>query len=1255
MGSGRPPGTGRSYADQFGSIQRSPGRTAYWVRKDEPGWGYLDDPTKEGLQPGTVRYPIDLIDYYTLPPDTGVGVKVQQQVRELTASALQGRICVPYGRVRIGGNLMAWRSEGWFLWESFDLCHGPIHQFVGVRLLDVAASLSGGAPYGSGALFQTELGLANPTGPVPSYFTESTGGLGVQRFPYLATAHCRFYLNTAAQNSIPEAPSPLFTIDGRTLRDPRLGLDGDGIPDQPEVFSKTTALALADYYTNPFYGPGHKDDRIYWDSVAEVAVYHDVLVAGLPRHTINWGIMGDSTHRQIIDTIRMLGRIKVFRRDGKLVFAAKKITPRAGAFVFGPTNSRPIEAEKVSLAMAPNVIKGVFTNPLKDYADDSVTVSTPDAESRAEPSYPLELNFQGLDNASEVRRESVFQLGERRNALRGSFDGTTAEAFQFEPMDRVGYYSPTALLGDVLSPQDVWIEKTQKRADGTVRFYFSQYDESYLSDATQATDSAPINTTPSPKDPPAAPMSPAGASSLTIGDGFTQSLPSSVLVDLTHPGWIYRFRYRISKQCGSGTETFLPDADFGPVEVALDLQNTWIIRVYAIVLATGAISAALSGSVTPSADFTFPTAEWPVVVGATHPLVQTSAGRPLLHFQRPQVRTRVLYGAAAWADEFSSITGWNAVRVNDGDLTLAAGTLNAGDSIIVDLGSAKTIKEFAATFASFTYTGGSGPVFSSIARSDNGTSFTAALSDSFSQNVWIVGGSVTKQRGVITDGAHRWWRFRVSGGFAGSVDLRELQLYEHSGASPYITHTLVYDLSSGSEVLIATIPVTVDADANPRDLSAYVRSEPAAAGDQRVAVRLRSVDVGGNLSEGLDYYLRGAFGSGVGQLASSLATTLGVEPMANKALDSTNTVVTQSPGDNSTKPASTAYADAAAAVVRTYADSLIQGLKWKATVKVATTANGTLASAYENGDTVDGVTLATGDRILLKNQTSGAENGVYIVAASGAPARATDADTGAEIVGAAVFVEQGTANADKAFVCTNNSITLGSTSITFVAFTSAIGALTAADIGVTVQAQDAELAAIAGLTSAADKLPYFTGSGTAALADFSAAGRALADDASAAAQRVTMGVVIGTDVQAWNANLDTLAAKYSSGVYTYASGHFTASTGTWGVDDADEIISFVRIGDMLMLTIDILDTDVSAATFALQLTLPNSWVGNSNSGTQTGQIACNDAGGGWVSGHWQITAGSGTLSFYRSGFASNWTLTTGDNTAIRAVVMLRIN
>lgn len=109
-------------------------------------------------------------------------------------------------------------------------------------------------------------------------------------------------------------------------------------------------------------------------------------------------------------------------------------------------------------------------------------------------------------------------------------------------------------------------------------------------------------------------------------------------------------------------------------------------------------------------------------------------------------------------------------------------------------------------------------------------------------------------------------------------------------------------------------------------------------------------------------------------------------------------------------------------------NAAVQGYSWKQPVRVATTANITLSGAQ----TIDGVSVVAGDRVLVKNQTAGAANGIY-VAAAGAWSRATDFDTGAEALGAATFVSEGTAQGNQVWLNgTDGPITIGTTVLSFV-------------------------------------------------------------------------------------------------------------------------------------------------------------------------------------------------------------------------------
>lgn len=265
------------------------------------------------------------------------------------------------------------------------------------------------------------------------------------------------------------------------------------------------------------------------------------------------------------------------------------------------------------------------------------------------------------------------------------------------------------------------------------------------------------------------------------------------------------------------------------------------------------------------------------------------------------------------------------------------------------------------------------------------------------------------------------------------------------------------------------------------------------------------------------------------------------------------------------------------AATKAYVDATKQGLDVKDSCRAATTANITLSGTQ----TVDGVSLVAGDRVLVKNQTTGSQNGIYAVVSGGTWTRTTDADTSAKVTsGMFTFVEAGTTNADSGWVLTTDgTITLDTTALAFTQFSGA-GQITAGagltktgntlDVGtasssrivvnadnidlattgvtagtyqsvtvdsygrisggtnpttlagygiVDAQPLDATLTALAGVTVSANQLIYATGADTFSTTSFTVFGRSLVDDADASTARTTLGLGTIATQDANNVNI----------------------------------------------------------------------------------------------------------------------------------------
>ncbi|MPZ19552.1 MAG: hypothetical protein GEV06_16775 [Luteitalea sp.] len=219
----------------------------------------------------------------------------------------------------------------------------------------------------------------------------------------------------------------------------------------------------------------------------------------------------------------------------------------------------------------------------------------------------------------------------------------------------------------------------------------------------------------------------------------------------------------------------------------------------------------------------------------------------------------------------------------------------------------------------------------------------------------------------------------------------------------------------------SVVGVTGNSTANRADMqaAAYQVLRGSAAGD---ALAFGSIDLSEAAAVGSSILALANGGTGAAD-ASGARTALELGAAAVAGLSNDVTL-----GDDSETDLVTEHA------VKVFAETLLAtGFVDLDPVRVATVVAGTLASSFEDGDTVDGVVLATGDRILIKNQAGATNNGVYTVEATGTPTRATDNDESDEFVGRQVLVLEGTANAATKWKCSNTEApTVGSTNITWV-------------------------------------------------------------------------------------------------------------------------------------------------------------------------------------------------------------------------------
>lgn len=498
MASGRIPGTGRQ--PQY--IKHETPLGSYWTKAGDDTVGYLVNPLQSS---GAIAYPIEYINWIlhaSTPTAQDVRPAVTgQQGREIGGQALNGKIGIAYGRVRVGPSVFFGPRN---LTQNaivvgYGLSHGPcsaLNDIVFQNGMPLADMLSRGAF--SYSFFPGELAPAAPyAGFVNSQIGSTTANF--ERFPGLCYVGAQLNWqgppNDFLFSGMMPYPLPLFDLNGRLVRNYATGLD---------VFTDNPAYCLADYITSIQYG---RTAKINVQSVIDAAAYCDetftntAYAVGDPlrtpkKHTLNYFLLREASHKSHMDAIRAHFRCSVIERGGEFVFTIDK--DKSPSMTFSEAEAVPVSIERMGSSGVPNHVVVSGPDKANNYKTTEQHARTAALEAGLVTEKPAAYELEGTSDNVHRASEAFYLLNTRLNNLRVVLRAVHPKAMALEPLDVIAY--TTASFG--MSGFLLRVLRVTRNPDGTAwMIECAGHDPAIYAFQSRTIETFPLPTLPAPSSP----------------------------------------------------------------------------------------------------------------------------------------------------------------------------------------------------------------------------------------------------------------------------------------------------------------------------------------------------------------------------------------------------------------------------------------------------------------------------------------------------------------------------------------------------------------------------------------------------------------------------------------------------------------------------------------------------------------------------------------------------------------------------------